>query len=202
MPLLLLMSLPAFAVKELKTKEELSSALKGQKKIAIKIGADWCGACKMAEKPFAQAAKTHADVKAVSINADNKKLNKLISTFGIDGLPTFIYIRKIDHKDKDYENIAQLLGVEDKATIVMTRKDVGFRDEDAFSNAFDALSGTTKKKEEVTTAPAPKKKAKPKPKKRTERTRRGSRRKPRHEEAQEWAEEHGIPTADDSYNGQ
>lgn len=199
-PLTLLMSLPAFGVNEVKTKDELNTALKGQKKIAIKIGADWCGACKVSEKPFTKAIQNNPDVKGVGVNADNKEFRKLIRTFGIDGLPTTLYIRKIDPTDKDYDEIANLLGVEGKATIVMTRKEVGSRNEEEFSNALAALSGTAEKKKEVAAAPPAQEKVKPAPKKKTKRTR-GSRRRSRHEEAQEWAEERGIPTADDGYNG-
>lgn len=141
MPLSLLFSLPAAGVTEVKTQDELSSALKGQKKAAIKVHADWCGACKISAKPFSNAAAKHPEVKALSLDADNKEHRKFIKTFQIEGLPSTIYIKKIDASDPEYNELAKLLGIEGKSTIVITRKEVGSRGEDEFNKTFESLGG-------------------------------------------------------------
>lgn len=79
-------------VKELKNKQDLKELLKGHKHLALKVGADWCGACTMSEKPFAQAARALADkIKSYYLDADNPEFREFIDILSIPGLPTVVY---------------------------------------------------------------------------------------------------------------
>lgn len=137
----LLLSSPLRAVHEVTSKDALHTALKGSKKVAIKVGADWCGACKKSATPFDNAALKFADIKAITLNADNKEFRKFIRTFGIDGLPTTVYLKKVESSDPEYDEIAKMLGIEGKSTIVLTKKDVGSRNQEEFERSLSDLSG-------------------------------------------------------------
>ena len=103
----------------------------------------------MSEKPFHNATAKHPDVKALSINADNKEFRKFrIRMFQVEGLPTTVYLRKVEPSDSDYKEVADVVGVEGNATIVLSRKDVGSRNEEEFSKSIGALSPAAPKAKE------------------------------------------------------
>jgi thiol-disulfide isomerase/thioredoxin len=136
---------PRGKVKELKDKSDLHSSVRGEKKIAVKVHADWCGACKISAKPFAAAAAKHPEVRALSLDADNREFRKFVKTFLVEGLPTTVYVTKIESNDPGYEDLAALVGADGKSTIVLTQKQVGSRNEDEFTKTFAGMSPTAPK---------------------------------------------------------
>jgi thiol:disulfide interchange protein len=82
-------------VRKLATKHEIQDFLKRNKCVAIKVEADWCGACTMSREPFARASRKYrSQVNTACINADNPECKEFMKLFGVSGLPTTIYIRK------------------------------------------------------------------------------------------------------------
>ncbi len=89
---------PAGVVTELKTKEDLKQAHTGEPKAtALKIGADWCGACTMSKEPFKKAVQAQGGaLKGYDINADNPNFKDVIDVLNVQGLPTTVYT-KVEH---------------------------------------------------------------------------------------------------------
>jgi thiol-disulfide isomerase/thioredoxin len=82
-------------VVQLKTKKELDDAISSNKALAIKVYTDWCGACTMMNKPYAEAAKKHAGkVGAFCLDADNPEFKEFLKMFDVTGYPMVLYIRK------------------------------------------------------------------------------------------------------------
>jgi len=63
------------------------------KPMVVKFSAPWCGACTMAKKPFEELAQEPAlsNIDFVNVNID--ELQPLATREGIEGIPTFNYIR-------------------------------------------------------------------------------------------------------------
>lgn len=92
-------------VKEVKTAKELNDALASHKNVTVKVSTPWCGACTMAEEPFAQAIKAHeGHVKAVTFNGDKAtEFAKFLDIFKAPGYPTFFYIQTYQGPEDERE---------------------------------------------------------------------------------------------------
>ena len=129
-------------VKELKTQQDLQNALKENKDLAIKVYADWCGACKAAAKPFHNAVKQHeGEIAAYNMNVDNDEFKAWVRAFKITGLPTVLYLHITETTSPEFTKWLDKL-VENKekhetwTTVPLSVKydvKVGSRSEDVFA---------------------------------------------------------------------
>lgn len=61
--------------------------LKNHNKAIVKFYTDWCGACKKAQRPFAEMQSQYPEVKFFAFNMEKGNLNNKLE---IQGFPTFI----------------------------------------------------------------------------------------------------------------
>lgn len=84
----------ADSYKDLETLEEYKTLLASKKPVFIVLSAEWCGACKIYDPVFAEAATKYAD-KAVfaKIDVDNKEFASLKDQYGKEGIPVTLFIK-------------------------------------------------------------------------------------------------------------
>lgn len=66
----------------------LSEAIKDNKKVVVKFGAEWCSGCKAISPYLDKLQKDHPDVKFVEVDADVE--SDLVAEYNIRNLPTLI----------------------------------------------------------------------------------------------------------------
>jgi thiol-disulfide isomerase/thioredoxin len=126
-PLALLFSVSVKAnVEEMADVGHLRDTIRNNENVVIKVYADWCGHCKHAAIPFKELATEHKEhIKSVAINHDNDDLKSIVQKFGVNGFPTFIFIKK--EKTDGYEEITIK---ELSSSPLYIKKMVGFSHED------------------------------------------------------------------------
>lgn len=78
--------------------------------VIVDFYADWCGPCKMMEPIFEDAAKEAGEkAKFGKLNVDANQ--KTAQEYGVMSIPTLIVF-------KDGEKVEQLMGVQDKTTLL------------------------------------------------------------------------------------
>ena len=82
---------------------------KSDKKVVIKFGADWCGACKQVKKPFNELAQEKEFGHILFAAVDSDLAKKTCDHHKVVGVPTFVYMDRGVTKGRD-------VGVKDKAT--------------------------------------------------------------------------------------
>jgi len=76
-------------MKDIKTKQELDEVLAENKKVLVKIGAEWCGPCKMLEKYLTELEEQFPDVKIVKADCD--EADELVELFDVMSVPLSVY---------------------------------------------------------------------------------------------------------------
>lgn len=66
--------------------------LQSTKPVIVKFGATWCGACQELKPVFAKVAETFGD-KYLFVEVNINKAEKAAKDFGIQGVPTVIFIK-------------------------------------------------------------------------------------------------------------
>ena len=79
------------------------------KNVVIDFYASWCGPCKMLAPIFENVAATTQNVKFVKVNVD--EATELASLFGIQSIPTMIYIKekKLEKRELGFKTKEQIL---------------------------------------------------------------------------------------------
>lgn len=85
-------------VEEITGIEQLNETLKTNETVLIDIWAQWCGPCKMIGPIVDEIAKEKTNVKVVKIDADTNK--EIMTHFGIRSIPTLLYYKNNELKDK------------------------------------------------------------------------------------------------------
>ena len=83
-------------MEQIKTKQEFDQLTNENKNVVIDFYASWCGPCKMLAPIFENVAATTQNVKFVKVNVD--EATELASLFGIQSIPTMIYIKEKKYK--------------------------------------------------------------------------------------------------------
>lgn len=126
---------PQDVVKEITAKQQLVDALKNttKKHVAVKVYAPWCGACKMAESTFKEAAEEHKEaIDAYAVNADAAETREFVDAFGVTGLPTVIYIRINDKNHESFGKWLKDFAKKPEATVIEYKAISGAKPADAF----------------------------------------------------------------------
>eukprot|EP01107_Rhizomastix_libera_P004179 TRINITY_DN1719_c0_g1_i1.p2 TRINITY_DN1719_c0_g1~~TRINITY_DN1719_c0_g1_i1.p2 ORF type:complete len:107 (-),score=33.95 TRINITY_DN1719_c0_g1_i1:43-363(-) len=82
-------------VKEVQTAAQLDAEFKaaGDKLIVIDFFANWCGPCK-AIAPFVHEKEEALAGKVVFLKVDVDVSDEVVGRFGIDSMPTFVFVKK------------------------------------------------------------------------------------------------------------
>ena len=96
-------------MEQIKTKQEFDQLTNENKNVVIDFYASWCGPCKMLAPIFENVAATTQNVKFVKINVD--EATELASLFGIQSIPTMIYIKekKLEKRELGFKTKEQIL---------------------------------------------------------------------------------------------
>jgi len=81
-------------VHQVKTVSELQNKLKeaGNKLVVVDFFATWCGPCKKIAPIFEKIAEKYGD-KLLLLKVDVDEVEELVGEYGIEVLPTFVFIR-------------------------------------------------------------------------------------------------------------
>lgn len=80
-------------MKEITKIEELDNIISGEEKklVVVKIGAPWCGPCRMLETTIEDIEKTHSDIVTFySINVDEAETD-LIEKYQVQSVPLLLF---------------------------------------------------------------------------------------------------------------
>lgn len=96
-------------MEQIKTKQEFDQLTNENKNVVIDFYASWCGPCKMLAPIFENVAATTQNVKFVKVNVD--EATELASLFGIQSIPTMIYIKekKLEKRELGFKTKEQIL---------------------------------------------------------------------------------------------
>ena len=96
-------------MEQIKTKQEFNQLTNENKNVVIDFYASWCGPCKMLAPIFENVAATTQNVKFVKVNVD--EATELASLFGIQSIPTMIYIKekKLEKRELGFKTKEQIL---------------------------------------------------------------------------------------------
>ena len=96
-------------MEQIKTKQEFDQLTNENKNVVIDFYASWCGPCKMLAPIFENVPATTQNVKFVKVNVD--KATELASLFGIQSIPTMIYIKekKLEKRELGFKTKEQIL---------------------------------------------------------------------------------------------
>ncbi len=96
-------------MEQIKTKQEFDQLTNENKNVVIDFYASWCGPCKMLAPIFENVAATTQNVKFVKVNVD--EATELASLFGIQSIPTIIYIKekKLEKRELGFKTKEQIL---------------------------------------------------------------------------------------------
>ena len=96
-------------MEQIKTKQEFDQLTNENKNVVIDFYASWCGSCKMLAPIFENVAATTQNVKFVKVNVD--EATELASLFGIQSIPTMIYIKekKLEKRELGFKTKEQIL---------------------------------------------------------------------------------------------
>lgn len=70
------------------THEQLPELLRGNKKVILKFGADWCAGCKSIAPYLTKLQKDHPEVRFLEVDADSQP--ELLAQYNVKNLPTLI----------------------------------------------------------------------------------------------------------------
>ncbi len=79
--------------------------------LVVEFTADWCGACKIAEKPFKKLSRESNFSRVTFAKIDVDELPEVARLEGVRGIPTFIYI-------SDRIKKGQTVGIENPNTFI------------------------------------------------------------------------------------
>jgi len=71
---------------------EFITAINDHDVCLVKIGAEWCGQCKVVQKTIEDIEKSHSDVYFINVDADEAE--DIIEKFNIRNIPVTIVIKK------------------------------------------------------------------------------------------------------------
>ena len=96
-------------MEQIKTKQEFDQLTNENKNVVIDFYASWCGPCKMLAPIFENVAATTQNVKFGKVNVD--EATELASLFGIQSIPTMIYIKekKLEKRELGFKTKEQIL---------------------------------------------------------------------------------------------
>lgn len=96
-------------MEQIKTKQEFDQLTNENKNVVIDFYASWCGPCKMLAPIFENVAAPTQNVKFVKVNVD--EATELASLFGIQSIPTMIYIKekKLEKRELGFKTKEQIL---------------------------------------------------------------------------------------------
>lgn len=91
------------------TKEEFEKLITENDNVVIDFFATWCGPCKMLAPVFENVASTTNNVAFVKVDVD--KSSELASLFGIQSIPTLVYIKdkKLEKREMGFRTKEQIL---------------------------------------------------------------------------------------------
>ncbi len=78
-------------MQHIKTKAEFETLIQENNNVVIDFYATWCGPCKMLAPIFEQVSQEKDNVKLVKVDVDEAP--ELASLFGIQSIPTVVYIK-------------------------------------------------------------------------------------------------------------
>lgn len=87
---------------------EFIAAINNHDVCLVKIGAEWCGQCKVVQKNIEDIEKLHSDVYFINVDADEAE--DIIEKFNIRNIPVTIVIKKgqVDSKVIGIQSQAEL----------------------------------------------------------------------------------------------
>lgn len=81
-------------IHEIKSIKEYEQIYSQPQPTIINMYTDWCGACKLMDKDYNQAAKRYGNkVRFYKINVGNKGLDTLVKKNKIEGIPTTLFVK-------------------------------------------------------------------------------------------------------------
>ena len=81
-------------MKQIKTEEELSNAIRENDIVVAKFGADWCGPCKVLEENIAEIEKENADLaEFLEIDVDDAD-EAFVDKYYLRGLPVTYFFKE------------------------------------------------------------------------------------------------------------
>ena len=85
--------LVAVANSQAKVTDTTSAATLKQGNVIVKFSAEWCGPCKTSKQPFTNLSNDpeFANVQFIHVDIDQGKA--VTDEYGVQGIPTFVYIR-------------------------------------------------------------------------------------------------------------
>jgi len=87
---------------EINNEQEYNNILQSERPTIIKFSADaWCGACKLAQKPFEELSNDDDFKHVMFAHVDIDKMQELSREQGIIGVPTFHYIQHGSKKEEE-----------------------------------------------------------------------------------------------------
>lgn len=74
----------------------------------VKIGADWCGPCKVVQKNIEDIEKLHSDVYFIDVDAE--EADDIVDEFGVRNVPVVLVVKngEVDSKTVGVQTQAQL----------------------------------------------------------------------------------------------
>lgn len=95
------------------TKEDFNNAVSNNGVIVIKIGAEWCGPCKVMNKVISAIEQNCGNNFATfyEADADSENVNFLTEKYDVMNLPTFLFF-------KDGIFVKKLIGAQAQSTLV------------------------------------------------------------------------------------
>lgn len=99
------------AVKALIKPEWAAEVLSADQMVVVKLGAPWCGPCKMIAPVLETLSEEMTDVKFLDVNIDDPQNDGLAAALNVRGVPTILIF-------KEGERVAQKTGNMTKADLV------------------------------------------------------------------------------------
>ena len=95
------------------TKTDFKNAINNSSIVVIKIGAEWCGPCKMMNKIISSIEQNYGDKLALfyEIDADSDSTNFIVNEYDVMNLPTFLFF-------KNGNFVKKLIGAQAQGTFI------------------------------------------------------------------------------------
>lgn len=86
---------------KVKNATELNKLLNENENVVVKFSAEWCGPCRIMNDIIKNFTDESANnVVFIEIDVDEVEFSDIIETYGVRNLPTFLFFKKREVKDK------------------------------------------------------------------------------------------------------